>query len=463
MKFSHLFLSLTLLLSSLIFTSLSSGATPPSSKPAPSPKIAAKEPDLGSFYDGKLKWSAQERLRLEYRENNFDFDSSNNAVTDDVFVLQRFRVGLTALPANGVKITLEGQDSREFDSKRPNIPGVLGSEGDDEFDFRQAWILMGDKSVSPLSLKIGRMPWKYGDERLVGDFDWNNLGRTFDGAVIHTELPQAWIDLFFGSPTYVKPRELNTNDGQDRLRGAYYSTTQWLNQTTEFYAFYRNHQNAVNNGQAQETLTPGLRVKSLAEKYGNWDYELEIAGQEGKVQTGALSLDHHAFASHIQGTYTWRDCSHQPFVSLFYDYGSGDENPGDSEDTGFQNLFPTNHKFYGSMDLFSWRNIHDFGTTFAIKPTPKTLAKIDIHSFWLPETADAWYRANGATTIRSSAAGRNVDNHVGEEIDLTLNWTVHRFATIGAGYSHFFTGGFVSATGKSSDADFAYLMLTSSF
>jgi hypothetical protein len=450
--------SLILFLSAVLTAHISLGA-----EKKPALKAEKKQPEIGSFFEGKLKLSVQERLRFEYRENNFDFDGSQNAVTDDEFLLQRVRVGLTALPANGIKLMLEVQDAREFDSKRANVPGVLGAEGDDEFDLRQAWVQMGDAKEFPVSLKIGRMTWKYGDERLIGDFDWKNIGRTFDGFVIHSDMDKAWLDFIFGSPVIIKPNDFNTNDGQDRLMGAYYSTTQWLDQTTEFYTLYRNHVNEVNNGQAQETWTQGARIKSMPEKYGPWGYEAEIAGQFGKVRTGSNSLDHEAFASHIQGSYTWSKVSWQPTASVLYDYGSGDSNPTDDRDTGFQNLFPTNHKFYGSMDLFSWRNIHDLGVSVLAKATKSTTAKLELHSFWLPQTADAWYRANGSTAIRASSADRDVDDHVGEEIDLTVNHSINRYVSVGGGYSHFFTGGFVSATGASSDANFGYLMITAGF
>jgi len=32
-----------------------------------------------------------------------------------------------------------------------------------------------------LALTFGRQEWKYGDERLVGGFGWDNVGRAFDG------------------------------------------------------------------------------------------------------------------------------------------------------------------------------------------------------------------------------------------------------------------------------------------
>lgn len=418
------------------------------------------------LFDGKLRWSAQERLRGEWRENNFDFNRAVNSLTDDAFMLQRFRLGLTAKPADALTLMFEGQDSREFWSKRPNIPGVLGAEGDDEFDLHQAWLQLGDKDVFPTSLKAGRMAWNYGDQRLIGDFDWNNIGRVFDGFVARTEIGQGWLDAFFGSPVLIQPTKFNPDDGHDRFAGFYFSTQEWLGQVTELYALYRRHTNAINNGQAQETWTPGVRFSSTPGAYGNWDYELELAGQAGHVAsttTPLVNKDHYAFASHLQGGYKWREEAWKPRIGLLYDYASGNANPNGGEDTGFQNLFPTNHKFYGTMDLFAWRNIHDGALNLGVEPFKDVNANLDLHTLWLAETADAWYRANGFTTVRPAAAGRDVSAHVGEEVDLTASWKVNRFLTLGGGYSHFFTGGFVKATGPSSDADFAYLQLTAGF
>ncbi len=378
-------------LTTFLWSAAADAGTPvPKTKTVPAATAKQSEnpfDDPWVMLDGKLRWSAQERLRFESRENNFDFDSSRNALTDDSFFLQRFRLGLTAQPLEGMTLMGEGQDSREFGSARPNIPGSLGAEGDDEWDLRQAWILLGQKAVFPVSLKAGRMTLKYGDERLVGDSDWNNFGRTFDAVVARVEWGGSWLDVFFGSPVLIKPTEFNPDDGHDRLAGAYFSTQDWLDQNTEFYLFYRNHDNSVNNGQPQETWTPGVRFKSMPGKYGNWGYELELAGQAGEVavpQSGTTptrSIDHLAFASHLQGSYTWNDLAFKPALGALYDFASGDSSPTDAKDTSFQNLFPTNHKFYGSMDLFSWRNLHDLGLSLSAKPAKDITARVDIHSF----------------------------------------------------------------------------------
>ncbi|MCC7519809.1 MAG: alginate export family protein [Verrucomicrobiae bacterium] len=429
-------------------------------------KVVSSATDPWVLFDGKLRWSAQERLRAEWRENNFDFDRGINSLTDDAWLLQRFRLGLTARPVEPLTLMAEGQDAREFGSARPNVPGALGAEGDDEFDLRQAWLQLADLKTFPAGLKAGRMPWGYGDQRLIGESDWGNFGRVFDGAVVFAEFGKARLDVFFGSPVLTQPTKLNPDDGHDRLAGVYFSSKEWLGQTTEFYVLRRRHTNAINNGQAQETWTPGVRASSRPGAYGGWDYEGEFAGQAGTVASSTtpfISKPHEAFASHIQGGYTWSEDAWKPRVGLLYDYASGNSDPNGSTDTSFQGLFPTNHKFYGGMDLFAWRNIHDGALSLSCEPRLGVSVKLELHTFWLAETADAWYRANGFTVVRPAAAGRNVSGHVGEEVDFVLGWKINRFLTLGGGYSHFFADGFPRATGKASDADFGYLQLTAGF
>src|SRR3989338_5513245 len=134
-----------------------------------------------SFYDGKLVWDVQERLRFEWRENNFDFNGNIDAITDDAYLLQRFRVGVRGKPTDWVNLYLQTQDSREIESDRPDDPGFFGSEGTDTFFLRQANVTIANYKEYPFGVTAGRQELGYGDERLIGAFDWNNIGRVFDG------------------------------------------------------------------------------------------------------------------------------------------------------------------------------------------------------------------------------------------------------------------------------------------
>src|SRR6266568_3972009 len=163
---------------------------------APPPPVEKKEANPLCFLDGKLCFDIQDRLRFEARNNNFDFNSGVDSLTDDNWLLNRFRIGVAFKPVDWLKIYAQGQDSREWFSDRPNIPGALGAEGDDNFDLRQGYIQLGPKW---LNATVGRQTLVYGDERLVGMSDWNNFGRTFDAVKLHYEKAKLSVDVFSAS------------------------------------------------------------------------------------------------------------------------------------------------------------------------------------------------------------------------------------------------------------------------
>ena len=455
--------------------------------PVPPPPSKPVEQPLLSFFDGAVVFDVQERLRWEIRENNFDFNDSVNALTDDNWFLQRFRIGLMLKPTDWLKIYAQAQDSREWLSDRADIPGVLGAEGDDPFDLRQAYIEIGNTKDIPFGIKVGRQILSYGDERLVGAFDWNNIGRTFDAVKLSYKAPTWWIDAFASTVAVPHREGYNQSDlfnGNETEReqvfsGLYFSTTALDFQTTDLYAFHLHEEQAVTS---TNFLTLGFRVKSkpgyfapqepagyakdgktvvapAAPKPIGFDYEAEGAFQTGKVR----GLDLTAFAIHGGVGYTF-DAGWLPRLGVAYNYGTGDDNPTDGDIETFQNLFPTNHKFYGQMDVFSWQNMHDLEVSFKFSPVKKVNVKAEYHAFWLASTDDVWYRANGATAIRPlSPAARSASNYAGSEVDLTVTYAATKWLTVEAGYSHFFAGDYLADTGASDDADFGYVQAAITF
>lgn len=193
-----------------------------------------------SFYDGRVVFDVEERIRAEIRENNRDFDSSIGDDNDDSWLLNRFRLGLAVKPVSWLKLYAQTQDAREGFSDRSNIPGVRGAEGDDVFDLRQLSILLGDPKTFPVTLTLGRQLLNYGDSRLVADSKWGNFGRSFDAAKIRYEQTEFWIDAFISRPVQIKRHEFDDSDAADNFGGVYFSTTLVPKQTTDFYFFYRD-------------------------------------------------------------------------------------------------------------------------------------------------------------------------------------------------------------------------------
>jgi len=355
-----------------------------------------------------------------------------------------------------------------------------------------------------MELTIGRQELSYGTERLVGAFDWNNFARTFDAIKLRYAAPErgVWADAFVAHVVTIQEQGPHGNYGfhfdtanwDDTFAGLYAGTTALGPQTTEAYFLYRNKENngpryrdnasPPNSTLAydikQEVYTVGWRAKSAAGKLRGFDYEAEAAFQWGRAagrltnsfpNAAGVALDHTAWAAMVRGGYTWDQCPWNPRLGVEYSVASGDESQYDRTDESFLNLFPTNHKFYGYLDAFAWKNLHNPSVQLRFAPyhAPGAPGKalwvqLDYDAFWLFTNEDAWYRANAVTTVRPvNAAARSAGTYVGSELDLTLGYAPWKWMKILAGYTHFFCGDYPRATGAADDADFGYLQTTLTF
>lgn len=408
-----------------------------------------------------LTFSLEARLRGEWRENNYDFNSGVGDITDDTWLLSRLRLGVDWKPARWLHFYVEGQDTREFFSERPNVLGQFGAEGDDSFDLRQAYAEIGDVKHG-LSAKIGRQTMIYGDKRLISSSDWGNASRTFDAGRFHYAREKWWLDAFTSSVVRFRQGEFNLSswfddsDGHEDFfdakffSGLYFSTTALDFQVTDLYALELHEEDKGGS----DFVTLGTRAKADPQKLAGWDYEAEMAVQLGE----RFGKDLSAFAGHWGLGYNWLHAPWKPRVGVEYSYASGDGNADDGRVGTFQNLFPTNHLYYGYTDVFAWQNLHNPAVKFSVDPTDKLRVMLDYHLFWLDDTADGWYRANQTSIVRPitpSAGG-----YAGSELDFTIIWKALKQLDVQAGYSHFFAGRYLDDTGASDDADFAYLMVT---
>ena len=447
--------SVPLLLAALSLPALAGPGDAKTPVPAMPPAAA---PNPLSFADGKVVLDFQERMRFEYRENNFDFNDSVDSLTDDSWFLQRVRLGVKLAPVPWLSLYVQAQDTRELGADRPNVIGTMGAEGDDSFDLRQAYVRVG--KAKGLSLTAGRQTLTYGDERLVGPLDWVNQGRTFDAVKLRYEGTDWALDAFTSSVVKFTQGELNKSDWFDGdstrnqfFSGLYFTTTKLGPQTTDLYVFHLHEEGVADTN----FFTFGTRVKADVKKTGGLDYELELAAQTGEVKGKDLA----AFAAHAGAGYVWTANAMKPRVFAEYNYASGDENAADGDVGTFQNLFPTNHKFYGYMDFFSWQNLHNPAISASFSPAKDVTVRVDGQFFWLADTSDAWYRANGVTQVRPANA--KASSYVGSEVDLTVAWKPEKWLSLQAGYSHFFAGSHLKASGAADDADFFYTSLQIDF
>jgi hypothetical protein len=445
-------------------------------------------------YMASWDFGVQTRLRYEMKENGGfvggagsanDF-RKNGVDNDNSYLLYRVkpRIGYTH---EWFSVFLEGRMSGSTgDDRNPN------PESDGPIDLHQAYVTVGNHKEFPFSLKVGRQELSYGDERLIGAFNWNNIGRVFDAAKVRWQNPWFGADFFASRVIIPDDNNFNLPNDYDWFFGMYASTKKIPKQTTEFYLLSRNTSPKsptvnglglpalLNGPSARDIYTAGVRLKSTPGELGNWDYSGEFMGQYGHFNDPLLpvasrSLEHRAYALFAGGGYTWAQATWTPRLGLEYNLGSGDSNPNDGRHETFENLFPTNHKFYGYMDFFSLQNIHNLRLTTSVKPLPRLTLLAEAHAFWLADTHDSLYTVAGArrggigpTPGNGYGINSTYKSYVGSEIDLIATYAVSPWATLELGYGHFFHGDYIRQTFSnpafgSTDADYVYIQTNFSF
>ncbi len=427
------------------------------------------------------------------------------------------------------QVFVQGRSSASFDDERgnngttntnPALPGVRAGKGEQEnnrdLSLHQAFVTVGNHKEFPVSAKLGRQELVYGDQRQIGNFLWNNNGRSFDAGKVRYQNSLGGVDLFTGGVVYHDNGAFDKSHyDNDKFSGAYFNLTSIpvVSKTNivETYILSRNVETGsldedwggiaapFRNPPVQDLYTAGLRVKSKPNTIGNWDYTGEVMHQFGTINnrnatTGvavtvvntaaanrsASELDQDAYSAIGQIGYTWTDHAWQPRLSLMYSYASGDKNAKDGSSNTFQNQFATTHFFYGYSDLNSLQNLHDIRLALEAKPTQKLRVAIEGHLQRLDNTNDYWYNVGGVARVGgtqnaiaadgsgSATGGYGINsgfsNSLGTEIDFIISYSPVPYLNIEANVSHYFHSDYIKQTwanaGGSDDANYAYIQVT---
>ena len=450
------------------------------------------------------QWDFGGNVRLRYEDKDgfaipgdagsVDF-REHNADTENQYVLTRlrFHAGYSdkwwSAYAEGQSSFANGDDRFAY-ANSPAVAGTSARKGDgpesDTIDLHQAYVTLGNHKEFPVSLKVGRQELSYGEERLIGAYGWNNIGRSFDAAKARLQTEWFGADFFVSRPVIPEDDRFDVENDYDFFSGVYAASTSIPKTILEAYFLSRNSSPQAAAAEphpqfpqpsARDIYTVGGRLKSKAGELGNWDYTLEGAYQFGNFRDNRLGansprLDQDAFMFIVQGGYTFADLWATPRLGAEFSYSSGDNDPHDKKHGTFDNLFPTNHKFYGYMDFISLQNIQDLRGIFQLKPHPRVSVAIEGHGFWLANNHDNFYNVGGsprgglaATPGTGYGINPTYSSFLGTELDVIVGWAVTRFAQLEAGYGHFFVGDYIKDSLSapafgSKDANYVYLQAT---
>ncbi|MBI3448650.1 MAG: alginate export family protein [Acidobacteria bacterium] len=393
--------------------------------------------------------NGEARFRPEWR-NNLDL---NRAVDDDVRdQFMRLRLGFTVNIKDDYRVFVQAQDSREA-GEESAVPATATTTSERNLDLHQGYLEIRKAGAPGLGLTIGRQEWAYGEHRMIGNYSWNNVGRSFDGAKIHYAKEGWFVD---GLVARISNTTVGAATHGSDLYGVEYQAAP--RKSGEYGGYWLEF--ADNVAAAGETGALGTsRVDAfgarMKDRFGPFDLNVEAAIERGSLKGDDLS----ASAAAAQGGVNWGS-QHHLRVFGGYDLATGDRNNADGKREEFFNFFPTNHIHYGYADLEGWRNIRSpyAGASWS---KGRHFAQAKVHAFSLENAAGPWKDAGG-NVLGFDATGSS-GTAVGSETDLTYRFALKEKATIEAGYSRFLPAHFAKSSRGDDPQDWGYVMLTVGF
>ena len=427
--------------------------------------MVASDPAFAKVDMDQLTIGGEARIRYEGRINtslNSNVPANENAASHRI----RVNVGYDLTP--DVSFFAQIQDARNYggESGAPATGSGIASVssanlGNTGVDLHQGYILVKNLGLPGLSLKAGRQEIMYGDHRLFGNFNWSQVGNSFDAVKLMYSTPTADVDVFWAriadtealsSASGVIFPANGTKGTQDQnIYGAYVTLKVVPNWTIEpYYFLLQDTRNAVvgvfnTTPQApdQTRSTVGGRING---KVAGLDATGELAWQFGGMASGNAGNNHdlhiNAEAAAFRAGYTFEPVPMRPRVGIEVTYASGSGcTTTCGKNNTFDNLFPTNHFKFGAMDLGSWRNMVTYQGVFDVKPDAVSKLQVNVVLLRLANHHDNWYRAG--QTVYGVTGAANTASSIGRELDVHYWRTFKEKFKAEIGLGHFWAGDYL--------------------
>ena len=441
------------------------------------------------------------------------------------FFANRVRFGGT-LSFPTIEFVVEGQDTRLVnlpgaDSINTGAgtkglgtlgPGALyfantGTRDQGEVFLHLGYATVRDFGLPGVSARVGRFGYNHGlekvahdpslawlqrariSQRLIGNFDYTNVGRSFDGVQALYDYGPFNLTTLASHPT-AGGYNVNANKEIDKvdLIAATASVVEPEGvpplSAQLFYIYYGDRRDLVVTDNRPRTPPPGQTCtasnRSLFRSCDTSDLHISTIGADivdvmdvgpgpldllGWVagQVGAWeSLDQRAWGYAPEAGYQLPAVPLQPWMRLGFFRSSGDHNPGDSTHGTFFQVIPT-ARTYALFPFFNLMNNQDLFLQGILKPLPGLTATVSTHWLRTTDSADLWYAGGGATSNTFfgysgiPAKGRHELSYL---TDFELTYVFNKHLSLYAYYGRAIGQGVVGANFVGNNADYAYLEMT---
>jgi hypothetical protein len=319
------------------------------------------------------------------------------------------------------------------------------------------------------SLKVGRFEFLDGSEatpksatlaavkrdrvsqRLIGNFGWSDVQRSFDGVQYLDSQPggtftfvgavptrgvfqtNGWgeLDTAFGYAAYTKPWGTGAHAAETRVLAIYYDDWRPLLKTD-------NRPLAARRGDLDNIRIGtfgGHHMSAFTTTAGTLDllaWGVGQTGSWGRLAQRSYALD---FEGGVQPNILRKL---KPWIRGGYSYTSGDGNPNDQTHGTFFQILPTPRPF-ARFPFFNMENNRDIMGALILRPHKNVTTSSEFHSLALANPNDLWYAGGGVFqpwtfgyTGRAAGGARSLANLY----DTQVEWRINRSITATAYYGY---------------------------
>lgn len=394
-----------------------------------------------------LYLGADVRTRYEYRDN--DYRQSVNKTDNPFLARERAYVGVKEV-LDPLRFAFEFQNANiyntKFDKENRDVNELEFIQAYAELHFKDA---LGEER--PFSIRGGRLAFELLDRRLFARNEWRNTAGAFQG--FHASFGQQkndWqLELLAVQPMV---REKYETDEPAKHQWTYGAIGHWRTYSDiitlePFYLVLDQDESALDKTTDRTIHSPGLRAYGYFGKSG-FDYDVI-----GTYQTGRSNHQRHRAGGGVAEVGYRFKTDWKPRFSVNYGYGSGDENPLDSNSERFERFYGFSRP-WSSDDYIQWENVHAAKTRVEFVPLPKLKIDSGYSAYWLASDKDRW----SAINLRDSS-GKSGD-FMGHEFDIRARYPLAKQIDGNIGYAHFESGEFLENAGRGGKSDFIYVELT---
>lgn len=320
------------------------------------------------------------------------------------------------------------------------------------------------------SLKIGRFEFLDGSEatpknatlaaikrdrvvqRLIGNFGWSDVQRSFDG-VQYLESDPAGTFTFvgavptrgvfqtngwgetntaFGYAAYTKPWGTRAHAAETRVLAIYYDDWRPILKTDNRPLAARS----TDHDNIRIGTFGGHHMSAFTTSPGTLDFLAWGVGQTGRWGR----LDQRAYAVNFEGGFQPNTLAKlKPWFRGGYSYASGDSNPNDNTHGAFFQILPTPRP-YARFPFFNMMNGRDLMGALIFRPHTNVTTSTEFHALALASANDLWYSGGGAFqpwtfgyTGRATGGAKSLANLYDTQVEWRLNRSLT--ATVYYGYA----------------------------